>query len=157
MFSYVPPHMVELKQGDKLEPTYSSSVRIRDLARKTCQKRWTIRRSGERGLRISVLVTRHDDDIYAHILKWIGSKRDLYFLDYLFCSYMFLAPCCLQGALFWPCRYWFIQWRRRDSPNGVAGHFQFCDWFSTGVGSLQKYKSLCDLSHLRYLFFISLD
>ena len=56
MFSYGSPHMAELKQGDQLEPTYSSSVRIRDIALKTCQKRWTIGRSGERGLGISVLV-----------------------------------------------------------------------------------------------------
>ena len=29
MFSYGPLHMAEQKQGDLLEPTYSSSVRIR--------------------------------------------------------------------------------------------------------------------------------
>ena len=56
------PHMAELKQGDKLEPTYSSSVRIRDIALRTCQKWWKIGRSGERGSGISVLVARHDDD-----------------------------------------------------------------------------------------------
>ena len=33
MFSNGPPHMAEQKQGDQLEPTYSSSVRIRDVAR----------------------------------------------------------------------------------------------------------------------------
>ena len=56
------PHMVEQKQGDQLEPTYSSYVRIRDVALRTCQKRWTIGRSGERGSGISVLAARHDDD-----------------------------------------------------------------------------------------------
>ena len=30
MFSNEPPHMAEQKQDDQLEPTYSSSVRIRD-------------------------------------------------------------------------------------------------------------------------------
>ena len=35
----------------KLVPTYSSSVRIRNL--RTCQKRWTIGRRGERGSGIS--------------------------------------------------------------------------------------------------------
>ena len=62
MFSYGLPHMAELKQGDQLEPTYSSSLRIRDIALRTGQKRWTIGRSGERGLGISLLVARHDDD-----------------------------------------------------------------------------------------------
>ena len=37
-------------------------VRIRDVALKTCQRRWTIGRSGERGSGISVLAARHDDD-----------------------------------------------------------------------------------------------
>ena len=36
---YEPPHMAEQKQGDQLEPTYSSSVRIRDVALWTYQKR----------------------------------------------------------------------------------------------------------------------
>ena len=42
--------------------TYSSYVRIRDVALKTCLGWWTIGRSGERGSGISVLVARHDDD-----------------------------------------------------------------------------------------------
>ena len=54
--------MAEQKQNDQLEHTYCSSVRIRDIALKTCQRGWTIRRSGERGSGISVLATRHDDD-----------------------------------------------------------------------------------------------
>ena len=33
-----PPHMVEQKQDDQLEHTYSSSVRIQDVALKTCQR-----------------------------------------------------------------------------------------------------------------------
>ena len=33
-----------------------------DVALRTCQKRWTIGRSGERGSWISVLAARHDDD-----------------------------------------------------------------------------------------------
>ena len=42
--------------------TYSSYVRIRDVALKTGQKLWMIGRSGERGSGISVLAARHDDD-----------------------------------------------------------------------------------------------
>ena len=62
MYSYGPPHMDEQKQDDQLEHTYSSYVRIRDVALKTCQRQWTIGKSGERGSRISVLAVRHDDD-----------------------------------------------------------------------------------------------
>ena len=54
--------MTEQKQGDQLEPTYSSSMRIQYIALRTCQKRWTIGSSAERGSWISVLVARQDDD-----------------------------------------------------------------------------------------------
>ena len=62
MYSHGPPHMAKQKQDDQLEHTCSSYVRIWDVALKTCQKRWMIRRSGERGSGISVLVAQHDDD-----------------------------------------------------------------------------------------------
>ena len=62
MFSYGPSHIAEQKQGDQLEPTHSSYMRIRHVALRSCQKRWTIGRRGERGLGISVLVARQDDD-----------------------------------------------------------------------------------------------
>ena len=62
MYSYGPPHMAKQKQDDQLEHTYSSYVRIQDVTLKTCQKRWMIGRSGERGSGISVLAARHDDD-----------------------------------------------------------------------------------------------
>ena len=54
--------MAEQKQDDQLEHTYSSSVRIRDVSLKTCQRRWTLGRSGEGGSGISVLAAGHDDD-----------------------------------------------------------------------------------------------
>ena len=54
--------MAKQKQDDQLERTYSSYVRIRDVALKTCQKRRMIGRSGERGSGISVLAARHNDD-----------------------------------------------------------------------------------------------
>ena len=38
MYSYGPPHMAEQKQDDQLEHTYSSYVRIRDVALKTYQR-----------------------------------------------------------------------------------------------------------------------
>ena len=62
VFLWTPPHMAEQKQDGQLEHTYSSYVRIRDVALKTCQRRWTIGRSGEWGSGISVLAARHDDD-----------------------------------------------------------------------------------------------
>ena len=54
--------MAEQKQDDLIKHTYSSYVRIRDVALKTCQRRWTIGKSGERGSGISVLAARHDHD-----------------------------------------------------------------------------------------------
>ena len=62
MYSYGPLHIAKQKQDDQLEHTYSSYVRIRDVALKTCQKRWMIGRSGERGSGISVLAAWHDDN-----------------------------------------------------------------------------------------------
>ena len=47
---------------DQLEHTYSSYVRIRDVAQKTCQWRLKIGKSGERGSGTSVLAARYDND-----------------------------------------------------------------------------------------------
>ena len=79
MYSYRPPHMAGQNQDNQFEHTYSSYVRIRDVALKTCQRRWTIGRSGERGSGISVLVARHDDDDDL-LLK----KTNTFFTFYLF-------------------------------------------------------------------------
>ena len=54
--------MAEQKQSDQLEPTYGSSVKIRGVALRTYRKQWTIGRSGERGIGISLLTARQDDD-----------------------------------------------------------------------------------------------
>ena len=62
MYSCGPLHTDEQRQDDQHEPTYSSSVPIRDVALKTCQKQWTIGTSGERGSGISVLIARRDDE-----------------------------------------------------------------------------------------------
>ena len=56
------PHMAEQKQDDQLEHTYSSYVRIQDVALRTCRKQWMVGRGGERGSGISVLAARHDDE-----------------------------------------------------------------------------------------------
>ena len=62
MYSCGPPHMDVQKQDDQHELTYSNYVRTRDVALKTCRRRWMIGRSGEKGSGISVLAARHDDD-----------------------------------------------------------------------------------------------
>ena len=54
------PTYGQAKQDDQPELTFSSSVRTQDVTQKTCRKRWTIGKSGERWSRISVLT---DDDI----------------------------------------------------------------------------------------------
>ena len=64
---WTPTYGQAKEQDNQLKHTFSSYVRIRDVALKTSQRRWTIRRSGERGSGISVLMVRHDDDIYIYI------------------------------------------------------------------------------------------
>ena len=71
MYSYGPPHMAKQKQDDQLEHTYSSYVRIWDVALKTHQKRWIIGRSGERGSGISMLPAQHDDDDNTDERMWM--------------------------------------------------------------------------------------
>ena len=50
------------KQDNQHEHTFSNYVRIQDVVQKTCLRRWTIGKSGERGSGISVLPAQHDDD-----------------------------------------------------------------------------------------------
>ena len=69
MYSYGTPHMVGQNQDDQLEHTFSSYVRIRDVALKTYQRWWMIGRSGERGSGISVLAARHDDDLLTEVVQ----------------------------------------------------------------------------------------
>ena len=78
MYSYGLPHMAEQKQDNQLEHTYSSSVRIWGVALKTCQRRWTIGRSGERGSGISMLVAWDDDDFWKKccwLIKWVTMQK----------------------------------------------------------------------------------
>ena len=85
MYYFGPPHMAGQKQDDQLEHTFSSYVRILDVALKTCQRRWTIGRSGESGSGIFVLAARHvvddddDDDIICNKFCWVArySLKDL--------------------------------------------------------------------------------
>ena len=92
MYSYGPPHMAEQKQDDQLEHTYSSYVKLRDVALRTCQRRWTIGKSGKRGSGISVLAAQHDDDDdirYDHFIHRL--LRSLFFnLSPFLCTYLFM-------------------------------------------------------------------
>ena len=77
-----PPHMAKQKQDDLLEHTHSSYVRIRDVALKTCQRRWMKGRSGERGSGISMSAARHDGDHDIYIYIWFlksQSKQPRFF------------------------------------------------------------------------------
>ena len=71
-FTYGPPHMAVQKQDDQHEHTFSNYVRMQDVVQKTCLRRWTTGKSGERGSGISVLPARHndDDDIFSNYWKW---------------------------------------------------------------------------------------
>ena len=62
MYSCGPPHMDVQEWDDQHELTYSSYVRTRDVALKTCRRRWMIGRNGERRSGISAQAARHDDD-----------------------------------------------------------------------------------------------
>ena len=81
--------MAKRKQGDQLLPTYSSSVRIRDVALKSNQKQWTIGRSSERGSGISVLVAWQDDDDDDFSIAFTYSKRETltFFWIFFFCVF----------------------------------------------------------------------
>ena len=65
--------MDEQREDVQLEPTYSSSVPILDVALRTCQRQWTIGKGGERGSEIFVLIARpDDDDDDIESASWIG-------------------------------------------------------------------------------------
>ena len=80
MYSCRPLHMDEQMQDDQLEPTYSRSVLIQEVALKICWEQWTIGRVGERGSGISVLMARHDDNEVGQ------PKGSLFNNDYTICN-----------------------------------------------------------------------
>ena len=65
--------MDDQRKDDQLEPTYSSSVPIRDVVLKICRKQWTIEKGGEKGSGISVPMAQQgdndDDPIYHPLLS----------------------------------------------------------------------------------------
>ena len=104
MYYYEPLHMAEQKQGDQLEPAYSSSVRIRGVALGTCRKQWMIGRGGEKVSRISVLAARQDDEmrLFFNLYKSAINKhlkcKSTPFNHYYFSPCEFSTP-VLTGGL----------------------------------------------------------
>ena len=90
MYSYGPPHLAEQKQDDQHEHTFSNYVRIWDVVQKTCQRRWTFGKSGERGSGISVLPARHDDDddILSTQIYIQGVPKNVYRLEVIVCTFL---------------------------------------------------------------------
>ena len=85
--------------------TYSSYVRIRDVTQKTCQKQWTIRRSGERGSGISMLAARHDDDddditLCKHIISFLKIE--------LLATYWLANPIFIHLTVFEQNKLWVL-------------------------------------------------
>ena len=103
MYSNGSPHIAEQKQDDQREHTYSSYVRIRDVALKSCLRRWTIWRSDERGAGISVLAIRHDcDDIrgswFLSLYTYVCGSWYIYIYIYM---YICVCVCvCVCGNWF---------------------------------------------------------
>ena len=77
MYSYGPLHRDEQRQDVQLEHTYSSSVQMVEVARKTSQKQWTIGSGGERKSDVSVLIVWHDDDDDDDNLSWLKESLPL--------------------------------------------------------------------------------
>ena len=120
MNSYGLPRMAGQKQDDQLEHTFSSYVRIWDVALKTYQRRWTIGRSGERGSGISVLAARHDDDDDSYSIQII--PKHIYF-----------------SPVGWGCRVRRLYlWRRiRLHPQTSALDSTLnCIWWGSSLGAL---------------------
>ena len=113
MHSYGPPHMAEQKQDDQHEHIFSNCVRIRDVVRKTYQRRWTIGKSGERGSGISVLPARHDDDddIYIYIL---GIRWYIYIYIYIYIYHRMPSSRWWERFYF---RIFFLQYARNSKSN----------------------------------------
>ena len=117
MYSYGPPHMAKQKQDDQLEVTYSSYVKTQDVTLKTCRRRWTIGRSGERGSGISVLAARHDDDdiyiyIYIHIYITLCPYSDFFLTNlsnYQFPYFIHLYTWFTQQIIVAQHMCWFLK------------------------------------------------
>ena len=101
MYSYGPLHMAVQKQDDQHEHIFSNYVRIQDVVLKTCLRRWTIGKSGERGSGISVLPARHDDDDYCYPVQVFHTSVSRWFLSGVWMTASLLMSPRLF-LVFWP-------------------------------------------------------
>ena len=103
--------MDEQRQVDQLVPTCSSSVPIRDVTLKTCQKQW----GGERESGIYVLIARRDDDFCSSSRIALASTKvdiplkkatesnqtivftNVYYITFLFVFIYFLCSMEIHG------------------------------------------------------------
>ena len=98
MYSGGPLPIHEQRYDDQLEPIYSSSMTIRDIALKTCRKQWTI---GE-------VVAREESGI-SILMAW---REDIYIYIYIYiyvCIILFLTWFLHQRKLM------VFHWMVRDS------------------------------------------
>ena len=113
--------MAAQKQGDQLEHTFSSYVRIQDVVLKTYLGRWTIGRSGERGSGISVLPARYDDDdtyMWNHNIHFLHNDDDKFVTTHkgiFFLSNPQLSRLLLPSATH---RYTYIHVTASNLPRG---------------------------------------
>ena len=128
MYSYGPSHMAEQKQDDQLELTYSSYVRIRDVALKTCQRQWTIGRSGERESGISVLAPRPDDD-------------DLFSQTLQICHQNYWSTNNLSSCFLW--KWSYLDSKFRNTPHKLVQFLQPLFIHPVGWGNRICWLQLC--------------
>ena len=95
-YRYGPFHMAEQKQGDQLEPTYSSSVRLLGAVLRTCWMQWTIiGRGGERGSGISTQMAQQDDDRLFNTKIWFTGKCLIVIITIFWMLHFFLKSTLL--------------------------------------------------------------
>ena len=85
MYSYRPQHKAGQKQDDQLEHTFSSYVRIRVVALKTCQRWWNIEKTGMSSKRVSLHM---HVVLHTLLLLWVNPKH----CSCLFVCFIFSCP-----------------------------------------------------------------
>ena len=125
MYSYGSPHMAEQEQDDQLKHTYSSYVRIQDVALKTYQRQWTIGRSGERGSKISVQVAWHDDDdVWFWYRSWFVIIEGVVSIFCIKLFWYFLTQTHSPFAYLWPVIFKYEMWRYPPLPPRYINFFE---------------------------------
>ena len=141
MYSYGPPHIAKQKQDDQHDHTFSNYVRIRDVVQKTCQRRWTIGKSGARGSGISELPARHDDDdlyVFRQVwtfLRWIPTFYSV------FCTFHIIFKIIVYSFLFL-----YILWEIFTG-NEIQNEFRSV-WYAVSLIDVYgKQNLVCNFPH----------